>query len=112
MKNLAQFRQAIKIGSVWTVEHASDEPRNVRPISQPKKVVHVQSNAFCFEVLGITYNGNPRQTGSWTYFYGKGDKAKFWEFPDDSTAIHYWRDPMTGERRGDRTRTIYKRVSP
>lgn len=111
MKKLSQFRRVAQVGSVWTIEHASDDERNARPVSHPKKIVHVQSNAFCFEIPGVPYNGNPAQTGSWTYFDGKGDKAAFWEFPDDFTAVHYWRDPMTGERRADKTRTIYRFLS-
>ena len=109
MINLAQFRKALSLGSKWTTQHASDHPDSNRPESAPKAVVHVQSNAICFEIPGVPYDGNPGRTGSWVQFDGKGDKAPFWEFPDENTAVHYFRDCMTGERRTDRTRIIFRK---
>jgi hypothetical protein len=110
MKNLAEFRRALTVGSLWTTEHASDAPQNSRPVSKPKKVVHVQSNAICFEIPGVPYDGNPGRTGSWVYFDRPADKAKWWEFPDENTAIHYWLDSNTRERRTDNTRIIFRRA--
>jgi len=110
MKNLAQFRKALTVGSRWTLEHASEVAADCRAAS-PREVVHVQSNAVAFSIPGVAYNGNPYQTASWLYFDGAGGKAKFWEFPDENTAVKYFKaiDGTEGKR-ADIARMIYRRA--
>ena len=111
MKNLSQFRKALALGSNWTLEHASDNPADCRT-PRGRTVVHIQSNAVAFSKEGCAYNGNPHREASWLYFDGSGDKAAFWEFPDENTAFKFFKalDGTEG-RRADNCRMIYRRVS-
>ena len=111
MKNLTQFRHALTIGSVWTLEHHDNTGMTIKP--NKRVVIHTQSNAVAFLKEGIANNGNAHQCGSWLYFDGAGDKAAFWEFPDDNTAIKYVKaiSENPQERRADGSRMIYRKAA-
>jgi hypothetical protein len=80
VKNLAQFRRALTIGSEWTCESYSDNPAYRRGPNL-RTVVHVRSNAIAFSKPGVPYDGNPHKSGSWLYFDGVNGKATNWSFP-------------------------------
>jgi hypothetical protein len=108
MKNLAQFRTALTIGSNWTCECYSDNAAFCRG-PNPRTVVHVQSNAVAFSIPGVLYDGNPRKTSSWLYFERANGKAANWSFPDEDTAVFTY-PPIDGKPSGDNAKLIYRRA--
>ena len=106
MKNLAQFRRALTVGSNWTCECYSDNPAFCRG-PNPRTVVHVQSNAVAFSVPGVAYDGDPHKTRSWLYFDRANGKAGNWSFPDENTALFTY-PSLDGKLSADNAKRIYR----
>ena len=107
MKNLSQFKKTLTLGSEWTLSfEGGDDTTNRAPVK--RTVQHIQSNAVAFSKGDASYHGNPYKECSWLYF--ESGEAKLWDFPNESTAVYYFKDLDTGERRTDTAHMVYRKA--